>query len=60
MEKILSTIVLILCALFIVLGIGTIIKGDVDGYRETLFMAAYLLFFITTGFLANRLRPVRK
>ncbi len=45
-QKILN-IIFVISAIFIALGIGTILKGDIENTKETLIMAAYLLFFLS-------------
>ncbi len=43
------------CAIFILLGVGTILKGDIENTKEALFMAIYLLFFVTLFFVIKRI-----
>ncbi len=45
-EKVLTAIFTI-CAIFILMGIGTILKGDIENLKEAMFITAFLLFFIS-------------
>ena len=47
MRKVVSNIILIVSSLFILFGIGTLLLGDVTGTNEVIFMAMYLVFFVT-------------
>jgi|GEM_PF-5727752 len=47
MRKVISNIILIVSSLFILFGIGTLLTGDVNGTNEVIFMAIYLVFFVT-------------
>jgi len=38
-------IISVACIIFLLLGIGTILKGDIENTKEAMIMAVYLLFF---------------
>ena len=53
MKKAVSTIVFLLCAVFIIMGIANIISGDIENYKEGIYMIIFLLFFGTIMVLAK-------
>ncbi len=53
MKSVISNIFFFSSAIFIMMGIATIIKGDIEGSREGIFMAAFILFFCSIMVIAK-------
>ncbi|HMI77620.1 MAG TPA: hypothetical protein VK484_02445 [Ferruginibacter sp.] len=47
MKQKILTAIFIICAIFILMGVATILKGDIENAKEALIMAAYLFFFLS-------------
>lgn len=53
MKRIIALVLLSVSIVFFILGLATIVKGDVNGMQESLFMSVYLIFFAATAFLGK-------
>jgi len=60
MNKKISILIFLICSVFVLMGLGTILTGDVAGNRESLFMAAYLGFFLTVMTVNTLVKYSRK
>ncbi|WP_158267484.1 hypothetical protein [Adhaeribacter arboris] len=54
MKKKALLLVFCVCAFFVLMGLGTILKGDIENRKEALIMATYLLFFLSIMLLITR------